>query len=161
MHSCLIFVVGGETDSEPGTEGDQDGNEQEGDMARREHSLKDEHAHSSDASYGRDRGDTSRSQESGDHAAAMGNILGSALTYQLHQPQIYKAIGLPLLSLSLKLISGWSHGVLLQAAYHLSRPNCLDLLRNPSSHSESLFIDSWVDGLLCKLFSPAHSYLDS
>ena len=63
-------------------------------MARREHSLKDEHAHSSDASYGRDRGDTSRSQESGDHAAAMGNMLGSALTYQLHQPQIYKALGM-------------------------------------------------------------------
>ena len=45
-------------DSEPGTEGDQDGSEQEGDMAGREHSLKDEHA-----SYGPDRGDTSRSQE--------------------------------------------------------------------------------------------------
>ncbi len=84
-----FFVVGGQTDSEPGTEGDQDGSEQEGNMAGCEHSPKDEHA-----SYGPDRGDTSRSQESGDHDAAMGNLLGSALTYQLHQPEIYKALGM-------------------------------------------------------------------
>ena len=84
-----FFVVGGQTDSEPGTEGDQGGSEQEGNMAGCEHSPKDEHA-----SYGPDRGDTSRSQESGDHDAAMGNLLGSALTYQLHQPEIYKALGM-------------------------------------------------------------------
>lgn len=78
-------------------------------MASRKLSLRYEHTLSSDASYGSDRGDTSCSQESGDHDAAMGNVLGSALTYLLHQPQIYKALGMnrPPISISVFEADQW------------------------------------------------------
>ena len=45
----------------------------------------------SGAPDGTDRGDTGGSQDSGDYEAAMGNVLGAALTCQLRQPQIYKS----------------------------------------------------------------------
>ena len=53
-----------------------------------------EHGRASGAPYGTDRGDTGGSQDSGDNEAAMGNVLGAALTCQLRQPTIYKALGM-------------------------------------------------------------------
>jgi len=94
VQACLVFAVGASTDSEPGTGGDRDSSKQKGDMANREHSLKIEHTRPPGAPYGSDRGGTSSSQESGDHDAAMGNVLSPALTCQLRQPQIYKALGM-------------------------------------------------------------------
>ncbi len=88
------FAAGAQMDSESGIWGDRDGSEQEGDMANREHSLNFEHKRPLGGPCKSDRGGTSSSQESGDHDAAMGNVLGSALTYQLRQPQIYKALGM-------------------------------------------------------------------
>ena len=55
---------------------------------------KDEHGRASGAPCGSDRGGTGGSQGSGDHEAAKGNVLGLALTCQLRQPQIYKALGM-------------------------------------------------------------------
>ena len=55
---------------------------------------KDEHGRASGAPYASDRGGTRGSQDLGDHEAAKGNVLGLALTCQLRQPQIYKALGM-------------------------------------------------------------------
>ena len=55
---------------------------------------KDEHGRASDAPSGSDRGGTGGSRGSSDHEAAKGNVLGLALTCQLRQPQIYKALGM-------------------------------------------------------------------
>ncbi len=63
-------------------------------MAKRGDSLHFEHKRPLGAPCKSDTGGTSSSEDSGDHDAAMGNVLGSALTYQLRQPQIYKALGM-------------------------------------------------------------------
>ncbi len=98
------FAAGAEMDSELGICGNRNGSEQEppqGDMAKRGDSLHFEHKRPLGASCKSDTGGTSSSEDSGDHDAAsgdhdvaMGNVLGSALTYQLRQPQIYKALGM-------------------------------------------------------------------
>ena len=74
------FLVGAEMDSELGICGNQDGSEQEGDMAKRGDSLRFEYKRPLGAPCKSDTGGTSSSEDSGDHDAAMGNALGSALT---------------------------------------------------------------------------------
>ncbi|KAL3143544.1 hypothetical protein ABBQ38_002343 [Trebouxia sp. C0009 RCD-2024] len=71
--------------------GQQDGSEEGREMANCDQN---EHGRASGAPYGTDRGDTGGSQDSGDNEAAMGNVLGVALTCQLRQPTIYKALGM-------------------------------------------------------------------
>ena len=86
------FVVGAQTNSDSGTGGRRDGSEQGHETANC--GRKDEHGRASGAPYGSDRGGTGGSQDSGDHEAAKGNVLGLALICQLRQPQIYKALGM-------------------------------------------------------------------
>lgn len=76
-----MFATGAQTNSGPG--GRRDGSDQHND-----------HGWAFGAPDGVDRGDTGGSHVSGDHEAAMGNVLGAALTCQLRQPQIYKALGM-------------------------------------------------------------------
>ena len=86
-----MFVLGAQTSSDSGTGAQRDGSKEGHEMANRDQS---EHGRASGAPYGTDRGDTGGSQDSGDNEAAMGNVLGAALTYQLRQPHIYEALGM-------------------------------------------------------------------
>ena len=91
--SSHAVVVGAQTDSEPETRGGPDSSEREDDTTNPEHSLQGEHARPQGAPPASEGRGTS-SHGSGDHAAAMGNVLGAALTYQLRQPDIYRALGM-------------------------------------------------------------------
>ena len=86
-----MFVSGAEKKSDSGTGGQRDRSEEGHEMANCDQN---EHGRASGAPYGTDRGDTGESQDSGDNEAAMGNVLGAALTCQLRQPTIYKALGM-------------------------------------------------------------------
>lgn len=86
-----MFVLGAQTSSDSGTGGQRDGSEEGHEMANGDQS---EHGRASGAPYGTDRGDTGGSQDSGDYEAAMGNVLGAALTCQLRQPHIYEVLNM-------------------------------------------------------------------
>ncbi|DBA85175.1 TPA: hypothetical protein ACH3X2_005888 [Trebouxia sp. C0005] len=86
-----VILEGAEKKSDSGTGGQRDRGEEGHEMANCDQN---EHGRASGAPYGTDRGDTGESQDSGDNEAAMGNVLGAALTCQLRQPTIYKALGM-------------------------------------------------------------------
>ena len=83
--------LGARTKSDSETGGQRDSSEEGHEMANRDQS---ELGGASGAPYGTDRGDTGGSQDSGDYEAAMGNVLGAALTCQSRQPHVYKALGM-------------------------------------------------------------------
>ena len=105
-HKCFgMFALGAQTSSGSGTGGQGDDSEEE----HAANQVQNEHGRASGAPDGTDRGHTGRFQDSGDYEAAMGNVLGSALTCQLRQPQIYKALGMdrPLSSIPVFQADRW------------------------------------------------------
>ena len=86
-----MFALGAQTSSGSGTGGQRAGSEEGHEMADYDQN---EHGRASGAPDGTDRGDTAGSQDPGDYDAAMGNVLGAALTCQLRQPEIYQALGM-------------------------------------------------------------------
>ncbi|KAL0021267.1 hypothetical protein WJX79_002534 [Trebouxia sp. C0005] len=72
-----VILEGAEKKSDSGTGGQRDRSEEGHEMANCDQN---EHGRASGAPYGTDRGDTGESQDSGDNEAAMGNVLGAALT---------------------------------------------------------------------------------
>ncbi|KAA6429165.1 MAG: hypothetical protein FRX49_00562 [Trebouxia sp. A1-2] len=91
LEGVFFTLCCAEKKSDSGTGGQRDRSEEGHEMANCDQN---EHGRASGAPYGTDRGDTGESQDSGDNEAAMGNVLGAALTCQLRQPTIYKALGM-------------------------------------------------------------------
>ena len=111
---------------------------------------KHEHGWASRAPDGIDRGDTGGSQVSGDHAAAMGNVLGAALTCQLRQPQIYKALGMdrPPISITVFEADRWLDSWHVVASSVPSQQAKLSIGR--LLQVEVFLLHYWFAGLLCK-----------